>query len=98
MLSSVFKGFGGLLGDTVEAVKYIGEEIMEVPGAIADGFEEGLITSQDKPEEATKPEAVQSANTMTEEAEEAQDEPDARDDYITELEAKLKASEQKNWK
>ena len=53
MLTTVFKGLGGLVGDAIEATKYIGSEIADVPGAFVDGVKEGLITTAEPTEEAT---------------------------------------------
>lgn len=43
MLQTLFKAIGGLAGDAVETVKIVGNEIIDAPSAMVDGFQEGLM-------------------------------------------------------
>lgn len=45
MLSTIFKGVGGLIGDAYEATKYVGQELVDAPGALIDGMQEGFFTA-----------------------------------------------------
>ena len=45
----MFKILGGLVGDVIEGVKYVGGEIYDAPGEFIDGAKEGLMTKEDEP-------------------------------------------------
>ena len=59
MLGSILKGLGGLAGDAVEVVKMAGEEVVNAPGALMDGFNEGLIITPEG-QETEEPKEVAS--------------------------------------
>ena len=50
LLGGLFHSIGGLLGDTVEVVKMGGSAIIDAPGQMIDGFNEGLIITPDSAE------------------------------------------------
>ena len=49
MVASLFKGLGGLLGDTAEGIKWLGDEVSEIPQALEDGWNEGLMVTPSEP-------------------------------------------------
>ena len=55
MLKTFAKMLGGAIGDTIEATKYLGREVAEIPGAIADGLhDEGLMLDSETIRKAKK--------------------------------------------
>ena len=54
MLTTLAKVLGGAIGDTIEATKYLGREVAEIPGALADGFDEGLMLESESDKKAKK--------------------------------------------
>jgi hypothetical protein len=46
-LLNPFHLIGGLLSDVVEATKYVGNEISDIPTALAEGWENGAILNTD---------------------------------------------------
>ena len=46
-LLNPFHLLGGLLSDTIELAKFVGEEVADIPSALADGFNEGAIITPD---------------------------------------------------
>ena len=52
MLNGLGKMVGGVLGDTVEIIKMGAEEIVDLPGSIIDGFNEGLMITPEGQEPA----------------------------------------------
>ena len=71
MLTSIFKGLGGLVGDTAEGLKYLAEEIQEIPKALEEGYKEGLMITPEGQEptqnKMTIAEAMEIINKMKEE-------------------------------
>jgi hypothetical protein len=53
MLTSIAKAIGGILGDATELAKLAVEEVTEIPQALQEGFNEGLMID---PEDGTKEE------------------------------------------
>jgi len=49
-----FKLLGGLLSDTIEATKWAGNELMDIPSALAEGWQEGAIIDTDEEAPAQK--------------------------------------------
>jgi len=43
MIGWLAQTVGGIIGDTIELTKMVGQEIAEIPSAIEKGFNEGLI-------------------------------------------------------
>ena len=93
MLSTLFKGIGGLTGDLVEGVKYVGSEIIDAPGAFIEGVQEGLITREDEPREAdavTPAKTTERVEPVTVADQVVEEIVDSRDEEIAKLRAQLK--------
>ena len=81
----MFKILGGLVGDVIEGVKYVGEGIIDAPGEFIDGAKEGLMTKEDEPkkEDVIVPKAPDKVDPM----------PYCRDEEIELWKAKLASLE-----
>ena len=63
MLQALFKGIGGLASDAVEGIKTVGEEIANIPDALSEGFEQGLMVDT---EQSIKDKAINEAKAEVE--------------------------------
>lgn len=83
---------GGLLSDTVEAVKFVGNEIIDAPQALADGWKDGGIIDTDdfkaKKAQPTTSEAIIVPATIVDEETELE--------TLRRENAELKAAQQKD--
>ena len=65
MLQAIFRGLGGLVGDTVEVIKGTGSELIDLPGALKEGFDKGLmITPEAMEQQETCPPASAEKTTV----------------------------------
>lgn len=94
MLKEIFGVAGGLIGDAVELTKDIGKEIIDIPGAIKDGFNEGVILTPTgdnailPEEQSTEEEVVEPIHGTSE---------NAKDERIAELEEQLRTLGKDAW-
>ena len=54
MLAWIAEKIGGVAGDTVEALKYVGEEVLSIPDALSKGYDEGLMITPEGEEAEPK--------------------------------------------
>ena len=94
VLKEIFGFVGGIAGDAVELTKDIGKEVIDIPGAIMDGFNEGVVLTPTgdnailPEEQPTEEEPVEPNHRVGE---------NAKDERIAALEEELRTQGKDPW-